>query len=115
MVTFGSTLRYFVYLGPVDFRNSYDGLHGLVQNHLGQNGLDGSVYIFFNRRRTQVKMLVWDRNGFVLYGKRLERGTFEHLGSTNASAAQSISWRDLQLLLEGVALQNIKQRKRYTR
>lgn len=113
MVTFGSTLRYFVYVGPVDFRNSYDGLHGLVQNHVGQSGLDGSVYIFFNRRRTQVKMLVWDRNGFVLYGKRLERGAFERLAPDSSSAAQSISWRDLQLLLEGVALQDVRQRKRY--
>lgn len=116
MVTFGSTMRYFIYRGAVDMRKSFDGLQGLVKNHVGRSGLEGEVYLFFNRRRTQVKMLVWDRSGFVIYYKRLEQGTFERLSGGNESdAAQSVSWSHLQMIMEGVKLQSIEQRKRYDR
>ena len=109
MVSFGSNLRYYVYEGDVDMRKSFDALQGLVINGFGRNGLDGGVYIFFNRRRTQVKMLVWDRSGFVIYYKRLERGSFErHQSGT-------ISWSDLQMLLEGIRLESVQRRKRYER
>jgi transposase len=113
MVTFGSTLRYFVYEGEVDMRKSFDGLQGLIVNGHGRTGLEGEVYVFFNRRRTQVKMLVWDRSGFVIYHKRLERGTFGQ--SAGVSVAGNISWGDLQLLLEGIEVQSIKRRLRYER
>ena len=116
MVTFGSTMRYFIYRGAVDMRKSFDGLQGLVKNHVGRSGLEGEVYLFFNRRRTQVKMLVWDRSGFVIYYKRLEQGTFEQFSGGNESdAAQSVSWSHLQMIMEGVKLQSIEQRKRYER
>jgi len=116
MVTFGSTMRYFIYRGAVDMRKSFDGLQGLVKNHVGRSGLEGEVYLFFNRRRTQVKMLVWDRSGFVIYYKRLEQGTFEQFSGGNESdAAQSVSWSHLQMIMEGVKLQSIEQRKRYDR
>ena len=113
MVTFGSTLRYFVYRGDVDMRKSFDGLQGLINNHMGRNGMNGEVFVFFNRRRTQVKMLVWDRTGFVIYYKRLERGSFEKPKSTGRMPSQSISWSDLQMILEGVKLENVQYRKRY--
>jgi len=116
MVTFGSTLRYFIYQGEVDMRKSFDGLQGLIVNGQGRTGLDGEVYVFFNRRRTHVKMLVWDRSGFVIYHKRLEQGTFEQtLGATGGPAAQSVSWSDLQLLLEGIKLGSVQRRLRYER
>lgn len=110
MVSFGSTLRYYVYRGDTDMRKSFDGLQGLVVNHLGRTGLEGEVYVFFNRRRTQVKLLVWDRSGFVLYYKRLERGTFEAVDREGL-----VSWEDLQMLLEGIELGSVKRRKRYAR
>jgi len=109
MVSFGSNLRYYVYEGWVDMRKSFDGLHGLVVNGLGRTGLEGDVYIFLNRRRTQVKMLVWDRSGFVIYYKRLERGSFEGYGSG------LISWSDLQMLLEGIKIESVQRRRRYER
>ncbi len=98
-----------------------DGLQGLVVNQVGRSGLEGEVYIFFNRRRTHVKLLVWDRSGFVIYHKRLERGTFEcPLDRSDAQsnpnrAAQSIRWSDLQMIMEGIKLQSVQQRKRYER
>jgi transposase len=109
-------MRYYIYRGEVDMRKSFDGLQGLVTNHLGRSSLEGDVYLFFNRRRTQVKMLVWDRSGFVIYYKRLERGTFERLsGGDESQRAQSVSWSDLQMIMEGVKLQSIERRKRYER
>lgn len=116
MVTFGSTMRYFIYRGEVDMRKSFNGLQGLVKNHVGRSGLDGEVYLFFNRRRTQVKMLVWDRSGFVIYYKRLEQGTFERFSDGGeSSSAQSVGWGDLQMIMEGVKLQSVERRKRYGR
>jgi transposase len=58
-------------------RKSFDGLCGLVINQLGQNPMTGDVFIFMNRRRSLIKLLVWDQTGFVIYYKRLEKGTFE--------------------------------------
>ncbi|MCC6414157.1 MAG: IS66 family insertion sequence element accessory protein TnpB [Saprospiraceae bacterium] len=109
-------MRYFIYRGTVDMRKSFDGLQGLVKNHVGRTGLEGDVYLFFNRRRTQVKMLVWDRSGFVIYYKRLEQGTFERISGTDESqTAQNVSWSDLQMIMEGVKLQSVERRKRYER
>ena len=114
MVGLGSTHRYYIYQGEVDMRKSFDGLQGLVVNGLGRTGLEGDVYVFFNRRRTQVKLLVWDRSGFVIYYKRLERGSFEQY-SHKKEGYVGLSWSELQMLLEGIVLVSIKRRLRYER
>lgn len=88
-------------------RKSFDSLSGLVKRQWKERLLTGDVFIFINRRRDQVKLLVWDRTGFVIYYKRLEQGSFE-LPCTN-----EVSWQELLLLLEGVELASIKRRKRY--
>jgi transposase len=91
-------------------------LQGLVVNGQGRTGLDGEVYVFFNRRRTQVKMLVWDRSGFVIYHKRLEKGTFERVAAAaDGATAQAVGWGDLQMLLEGIKLGSVQRRVRYER
>ncbi len=95
-------------------RKSFDGLQGLVVNELGRTGLEGDVYVFFNRRRTQVKLLVWDRSGFVIYYKRLERGSFERYQDSQ-SGDGSLSWSELQMILEGIVLRSIQRRVRYER
>lgn len=96
-------------------RKSYDGLGGLVRQGLGRDPLSGEVFIFLNRRRTQMKLLVWDRSGFVIWGKRLERGTFELPRSSEAGAGMVLSWEELVLILEGVRLGSVQRRKRYGR
>jgi transposase len=93
-------------------RKSYDGLHGIVTNQLRRDALSGEVFIFMNRRRDQVKMLVWDRSGFVIYAKRLERGRFE-LPRAQARG-QALAWSDLMLILEGISLDSVRRRRRYT-
>lgn len=113
MVTLSSTLRYYLWREPVDMRKSFDGLQGVVVNHMGRDALSGEVFIFMNRRRDQVKLLVWDRSGFVIYYKRLERGRFELPATTGAVRGQVLSWPDLVLILEGVSLTSVRWRKRY--
>ncbi len=107
MITFGSSYRYYVHRAPTDMRKSFDGLSGLVRSQLHRDPLSGDVFVFFNRRRNLVKLLVWDKDGFVVYYKRLESGTFElPPGSTP-------TWMDLAHVLEGVSLASVRYRKRY--
>ena len=112
---FTSAQRYYLSRSAADMRKSYDGLSGLVRQGLGRDPLSGEVFIFLNRRRTMIKILVWDRSGFVLWSKRLERGTFELPGSTEAGASVSLRWEELVMILEGVSLGSIQRRKRYSR
>lgn len=107
--------RYFLFRGATDMRKGFDGLSGLVQHSLGLNPTDGSVYIFINRRRDRMKLLVWEPGGFMLYYKRLEKGTFELPAYNHQSNAYLISWQQLILIIEGVSLQSVRQRKRYRR
>lgn len=83
---------------PVDFRKSIDGLALWVETSLPVSPLSGSVFVFFNRGKDKVKLLWWDRHGFWLAYKRLERGRFR------VPAAERITLSDLSLLLEGVDL-----------
>lgn len=94
-------------------RKGFDGLSGLVRNEMRQDPLDGGVYIFVNRRGTHIKLLVWDRSGWVLYYKRLERGRFTIAKTEAAAGGYKISWQALVLMLEGIEEKNVKQKKRY--
>ena len=110
MITFSPAQRYFLYREPTDMRKSFDGLCGLVTSGLCRDPLSGEVFVFINRRRTHIKLLVWDRSGFVLYYKRLEQGTFE---MPTGPQAGPLSWQQLVLMLEGVSLKSARYRKRY--
>lgn len=107
--------KYYYYTGITDLRKGFDGLCGLVRSEMQGNPLDGSVYIFVNRKRDKMKILVWEPSGFLMYYKRLERGTFE-LPKTNVFDNKlELSWQTLMLMIQGISLQKIKQRKRYNR
>jgi transposase len=69
-------VRVFAYPAPVDLRNGYDGLFGLVKRDLGRDPLSGELFLFVNKRRKGCKVLVWDGTGLCIFQKRLERGTF---------------------------------------
>jgi len=108
MITFSSAQRYYLYREAADMRKSFDGLCGLVTAGFKRDPLSGDVYVFVNRRRTHIKLLVWDRSGFVLYYKRLEKGTFE------IPEGGVLSWQRLVLMLEGISLKSARYRKRYS-
>lgn len=113
MITFGPSHRYWLYRQPTDMRKSFDGLCGLVRSEMKRDPLSGDVFIFLNRRRTHVKLLVWDRSGFVLYYKRLEEGTFERPASSASMQERRLTWDQLVMMLEGVAMEKVRYRKRY--
>jgi transposase len=104
--------RYFVYTGVTDMRKGFDTLAGLVRAEMKLNPMSGDMYIFFNRCRTHVKILLWDRDGFALYFKRLERGTFE-LPETKSDGSTLITAQTLALILQGIVLSSVKRKKRY--
>ena len=96
-------------------RKGFDGLSGVIRDILQADPLDGSVYIFINRRRDRMKLLVWEPTGFILYYKRLEKGTFELPIGDTSSGKVRLKWETLVLLLSGISLQNVRHRKRYIR
>lgn len=103
--------QYYLYRGVCDMRKGFDGLSGLVRNELTRDPQDGSVYIFINRNRNRMKLLVWETGGFLLYYKRLERGTFEI--PTSKAGEISLSWETLVLIIRGINLAKISRKKRY--
>jgi transposase len=94
-------------------RKSFDGLSGIVQNEIRRDPLSTAVFIFWNRRRNQVKLLHWEGDGFALYHKRLEKGTFELPKMEEGQVVLSIEADQLLLLLKGISLRHIRKRKRY--
>ncbi len=90
-------------------RKGFYGLGNIVREHYHREPTDGSVYIFINKRRDKMKLLVWDRTGYVVYYKTLEEGTFE----LPTNEGTQINWDELVMILEGVKLDSIKRKKRY--
>lgn len=107
--------QFYLYAPATDMRKGFDGLSGLVRNEMGSNPLSGDVYIFINRGRNRMKLLVWEGGGFVLYYKRLERGRFELPITTAAGKQAKISWQKLMLIVKGIDLKSVKKRKRFSR
>ena len=104
-------VRVHVYGRPVDMRKSYDGLYALTRQELVQDPLNGRLFVFINRRATQMKVLYWDRTGFCVWAKRLEQGRF--LSDWGRATTREMDWTGLKLLLEGIEAKAV--RKRYKR
>ncbi len=113
MLSLGSKHRYYLHREAVDMRKGFDGLSGLVVSSMGGDPLSGDVFIFINRQRNRMKLLVWESGGFVLWYKRLESGSFEVPIAAEGSTTVGISWQKLVLILEGISLQSVVKRKRY--
>ena len=113
MFSLSSSHHFYLYNGPTDMRKSFDGLCGIIQHHVGRNPLAGDVFIFVNRRRDRLKLLHWERGGFVLYYKRLEKGTLELPVSNSANISFEIEWSCLVMMVEGISYEKTKKRKRY--
>jgi len=97
----------YVCVDPVDFRKGIIGLATLVEGEFEQNPFSGRLFVFSNRRRDQVKILYWHRNGFCLWQKRLEQDRFHWL-KMNKKALETISWQQLEWLLNGCDLTRVK-------
>lgn len=112
MIGLTSHLQYFLYDKPCDMRKGFDGLSGVVSSQMQRSPMDGSVYLFVNRRRDRLKMLVWESGGYMLYYKRLEQGQFE-LPTVTKDGQMVLSWETLVLMLSGISLVQNGRRKRY--
>jgi len=115
MLTLGLTGRIWLCVAPVDGRKSFDGLSGIVQAGLGRDPLSGDLFVFRNKRGDRLKILAWQGDGFALYLRRLERGTFQFPSSVDGQAAASISTTDLAMILGGIDLGSVKRRPRFAK
>lgn len=108
-----SHVRVFVYGKPTDMRKSFTGLYAMTKQTLQEDPLSGHVFVFINRRGTQMKSLYWDRSGFCIWAKKLERGTF--VSTWNREAKRELNGLDFKLLLEGIETIAVKKRLRFSR
>jgi transposase len=102
-----------LYRDPTDMRKSFDGLCGLINGQLGQNPMSGDLFIFINKKRNRIKMLRWEPGGFVLFYKRLEKGTFELPRVQKIGLSQVIDYSQLVMIITGISLEYAKKRRRF--
>ena len=105
-------LRIWLYVPPTDLRKSFDGLAALVRTKLAEDPLSGQLFVFLNRRRTQVRILYFDRSGYCVWAKRLAQGRFH--SEVTDTTKQRLSWSDLQLILEGIDTRSVRRFKRFS-
>ena len=103
--------RIFLYRGAADMRKGFDGLAGIVRGELEADPMDGTLFVFLNRSRDMVKALYWDRDGFALWSKRLERGRF----TPPPGESGVIGRAELSLLLEGVSVRIVRRSPRWAK
>jgi transposase len=107
-------VRVYFATAPVDLRRSFDGLSNDVRAVLGRDPLSGHVFVFLNRRKTQVKLLLWTRGGFTIVHKRLEQGRFAFPQQvTSEAACVALDVHELSMLLEGIDMSRVRTSRRW--
>jgi transposase len=116
VIALPASVRVYLATSPCDMRRGFDGLHVLVTETLELDVFAGHLFVFGNRRRDRVKILYWDRDGFALWSKRLEEGTYAvPLGDGAVERRREITAQELGALLSGIDLTHAVRRKRYRR
>ena len=116
MIHLPASVRVYVCLTPCDMRKSFDSLQALVREHLELDAFAGHLFVFASRRKDRVKILYWDRDGFAIWSKRLEEGTYAvPFSEGGAERRREITAQELGALLSGIDLSTAKRRKRYRR
>lgn len=111
----GLRVRVYLCASPTDMRKGFDTLAVLVREGLGCDPLSGHLFLFIGRRRDRLKILYWDRDGYALWYKRLEKGTFRMPAAKPDAASIELKASELAMLLEGIDLRSIKRRARFQR
>jgi transposase len=114
MIHLPASVRVYLATSPCDMRRSFDGLHALVNEVMQLDAFAGHLFVFSNRRRDRVKILYWDRDGFAVWAKRLEEGTYV-MPFGDGERRREITAQELGALLSGIDLSQAKRRKRYQR
>ncbi len=115
MLNLPPSTKIFLCNEPVDMRKSFDGLSGLIQEYFGQNPLNGHLFVFFSKSRDRMKIIFWDIDGFVLYYKRLEQGSFGWTKNLGGEGRREILAHEFSLLLAGINPADAKRSKRFQR
>jgi transposase len=113
MTGFSLPPRIFLSTRETDMRKAIDGLCGEARDYMGHNPVEGSLFVFYNRGRDKLKMLFWDRDGYWVWYKRLEAGTFQMPLFDGTAASVTLSGDELHLILSGIDLTSVKKRKRF--
>jgi transposase len=106
-----SQVTIWLYTRPTDMRRSFDGLAAMAKNILHEDPLSGHLFVFINRRQNQMKILYFDRHGYCLWAKRLERGRFSV--DKNSADKHTINWTQLKLIIEGIEMKKTLQKQRF--
>lgn len=113
LLTLPPSTRIYAALGATDLRKGFDGLGALASAVVGQDPASGHLFLFCNRRRTQLRVLFWDGTGYCIYAKRLARGTFE-LPQGGADVGHvEVDTETLSMILAGIELGSVRRRKRF--
>jgi transposase len=116
MIHLPASVRVYLCLTACDMRKSFDGLHTLVRDHLELDAYAGHLVVFASRRRDRIKILYWDRDGFAVWSKRLEEGTYAMPMAENVGERRrEITAQELGALLSGIDLKQATPHKRYRR
>lgn len=112
MLSLRPGVRIFISTEPVDLRKGFDGLSAIVEHQWNADPFSGDLFLFLNRRRTLLKLLYWDADGYAIWYKRLERGTFR-IPDPTAEGRVELTAAKLAMLLEGIDFRLTRKRKRY--
>ena len=117
MLSWPPTVRIYLCAGSTDMRKGFDSLASLVESSLALDPLSGHLFVFRSRRGDRVKVLWWDRDGYCLWYKRLEKGSFRFPAAATAGAANGVEVKaaDLMMILDGVDLGSVRRQRRYVR
>jgi len=115
MMHLPASVRVYLCTSACDMRRSFDGLHALVTQAMQLDAFGGHLFVFSNRRRDRIKILYWDRDGFAVWAKRLEEGTYAMPFGEPSEKRREITAAELGAILSGIDLSAAKRRKRYRR
>ena len=115
MIHLPASVRVYLCTSVCDMRRSFDGLHAIVTNTMQLDAFAGHLFVFANRRRDRVKILYWDRDGFAVWAKRLEEGTYAMPLDGGGEQRREITAQELGAILSGIDLSQARRRKRYQR
>ena len=114
MISIPSSVKIYLSAAPCDMRRGHDSLSALVTQQMGHDVFSGHLFVFISKRGDRIKILTWDRGGFVLWYKRLERGRFKLPDLTEKDAVLQLESSELSMLVGGIDYSRVRKPLRWT-
>ena len=115
MLSLPPTVRIWLSTRPADLRKSFDGLAALVRDGLRGDPLSGDIFVFRNKAADRIKLLLWEEDGYAIWYKRLEKGSYRFPAAADGAEQVEVRAADLVMLLAGVDLASVRRSRRYHR